>query len=135
MPAEGRESLYRSDPRLRRQLLRHYLLLRRGEPRGSVQAATAGHQTVLYTFTRGTDGGEPSAGVVRDQAGNLYGPTCPGREKVNRVVFQITPDAHYAAAGWNFTDTSFDTPGSCIVTPYIADADSIVFLECVITMN
>src|SRR5215467_6820403 len=36
---------------------------------------------------------------------------------------------------WNFTDTSFETPGSCIVTPYIDCADSIVFLECVIRMN
>ena len=41
----------------------------------------------------------------------------------------------YAAAGWNFTDTSFETPGSCMVTPYIACADSMVFLECVMTMN
>ncbi len=36
---------------------------------------------------------------------------------------------------WNLTDTSFETPASCMVTPYIDCADSIVFLECVITMN
>ena len=36
---------------------------------------------------------------------------------------------------WNRTETSFDTPGSCIVTPYSACAASMVRLECVMTMN
>ena len=36
---------------------------------------TAGHETVLYTFTGGADGGYPEAGVIRDSAGNLYGTT------------------------------------------------------------
>jgi uncharacterized repeat protein (TIGR03803 family) len=38
----------------------------------------AGHQTVLYSFTGGPDGGEPYAGVIRDSAGNLYGTTFSG---------------------------------------------------------
>src|ERR1019366_5123533 len=36
---------------------------------------TAGRQTVLYNFTGGADGGNPSGGVIRDSAGNLYGTT------------------------------------------------------------
>ena len=35
----------------------------------------AGQETVLYSFTGGTDGGYPYAGVIRDSAGNLYGTT------------------------------------------------------------
>ena len=35
----------------------------------------------------------------------------------------------------NLTDTSFDTPGSCMVTPYSAPAASMVFFECVISTN
>jgi uncharacterized repeat protein (TIGR03803 family) len=31
------------------------------------------HQTVLYAFTGGANGGYPSGGVIRDPAGNLYG--------------------------------------------------------------
>src|SRR5262249_16390848 len=31
----------------------------------------------------------------------------------------------------NFTETTLDTPGSCIVTPYITGATAIVFLLCV----
>lgn len=38
----------------------------------------AGHQSVLYTFTGGVDGGNPAAGVIRDSAGNLYGTTAYG---------------------------------------------------------
>src|ERR1035438_5216727 len=35
----------------------------------------AGNYTVLYSFTGGSDGGYPHAGVIRDSAGNLYGTT------------------------------------------------------------
>jgi uncharacterized repeat protein (TIGR03803 family) len=35
----------------------------------------AGTETVLYSFTGGTDGGYPEAGLVRDEKGNLYGTT------------------------------------------------------------
>jgi len=38
----------------------------------------AGHETVLYSFTGGADGGYPCAGVVMDSAGNLYGSTAQG---------------------------------------------------------
>ena len=36
---------------------------------------------------------------------------------------------------WNFTDTTFDTPGSCIVIPYITGEMLIVFFEWVMMMN
>jgi uncharacterized repeat protein (TIGR03803 family) len=35
-------------------------------------------ESVLYTFTGGTDGGSPQGGLVRDTAGNLYGTTEAG---------------------------------------------------------
>jgi uncharacterized repeat protein (TIGR03803 family) len=38
----------------------------------------AGQETVLYSFTGGSDGGRPYSGVVRDAAGNLYGVTYVG---------------------------------------------------------
>jgi uncharacterized repeat protein (TIGR03803 family) len=42
--------------------------------------APNGSKTVLYSFKGGTgDGGYPSAGLVRDSAGNLYGTTASGR--------------------------------------------------------
>src|ERR1022692_4443146 len=36
---------------------------------------TTGHETVLYSFTGGADGGYPYSGLVGDSAGNLYGTT------------------------------------------------------------
>ena len=48
---------------------------------------TAGHETVLYSFTGGADGGRPSAGVILDSAGNLYGTTYSGGKGSNGVAF------------------------------------------------
>jgi len=42
------------------------------------QVTPAGQETVLYTFTGGTDGSEPSSALVMDSAGNLYGTTSYG---------------------------------------------------------
>jgi len=36
---------------------------------------TSGTETVLYSFTGGTDGAFPKTGVIRDPVGNLYGTT------------------------------------------------------------
>jgi uncharacterized repeat protein (TIGR03803 family) len=52
----------------------------------------AGRETVLYTFTGGADGGNPTAGVIRDPAGNLYGTTNSGGTGIfNGVVFKVDP--------------------------------------------
>jgi uncharacterized repeat protein (TIGR03803 family) len=37
-----------------------------------------GHQTILYTFTGGSDGGTPIGRLLRDSSGNLYGITSLG---------------------------------------------------------
>jgi uncharacterized repeat protein (TIGR03803 family) len=39
---------------------------------------TAGHETVLYSFTGGPDGSMPVGDLIRDQSGNLYGTTSAG---------------------------------------------------------
>jgi uncharacterized repeat protein (TIGR03803 family) len=50
---------------------------------------TSGQETVLYSFTGGADGGTPTAGVIRDSAGNLYGTTSVGGKAHGGVVFVI----------------------------------------------
>jgi uncharacterized repeat protein (TIGR03803 family) len=56
---------------------------------------TTGKETVLYNFTGGTDGRYPTASLVLDSAGNLYGTTVLGGTGCNGggcgVVFKITP--------------------------------------------
>jgi len=58
-----------------------------------------GKETVLYAFTGGGDGLGPSSGLVRDEAGNLYGTTiaggdlignCPGEPVLGcGVIFKV----------------------------------------------
>jgi len=60
---------------------------------------TTGKETVLYSFTGGTDGETPFSGLLRDAAGDLYGTTAAGGTKNKNVcassgcgvVFKIHP--------------------------------------------
>jgi len=54
----------------------------------------AGHETVLYSFTGGADGAEPSSGVIRDSAGNLYGTTYAGGVANKGVVYKVDTTGH-----------------------------------------
>jgi uncharacterized repeat protein (TIGR03803 family) len=56
--------------------------------------APTGEETVLHSFTGGADGSQPSAGLVRDSAGNLYGTAFGGSSACSfgcGVVFKLTP--------------------------------------------
>jgi len=53
-------------------------------------------ETVLHTFS-GSDGSVPTAGVVFDKAGNLYGTTSQGGAHNLGVVFELTPNS---GGGW-----------------------------------
>jgi uncharacterized repeat protein (TIGR03803 family) len=48
-----------------------------------------GKETALHSFTGGADGSFPVAGVVRDDAGNLYGSTYAGGSKGSGVVYKL----------------------------------------------
>jgi len=52
-------------------------------------------EQILYNFTGGADGGQPVAGLIFDQAGNLYG-TTEGPSGHHGSVFQLTP----SGGGW-----------------------------------
>jgi uncharacterized repeat protein (TIGR03803 family) len=51
-------------------------------------------EKVLYSFTGGADGGNPSAGVIFDQAGNLYGTAQFGGPGIGGTVFKLTPNSN-----------------------------------------
>src|ERR1035441_9199057 len=53
-----------------------------------------GNETVLYSFTGGSDGGSPYAGVVLDSAGNLYGTTYYGGGAGAGVVYRVDSSGH-----------------------------------------
>jgi uncharacterized repeat protein (TIGR03803 family) len=50
---------------------------------------TSGTETVLYNFTGGADGRYPSAGLIQDKAGNLYGTTEYGGDFTSGTVFKV----------------------------------------------
>jgi uncharacterized repeat protein (TIGR03803 family) len=52
---------------------------------------TSGKETVLYSFTGGSDGASPYAGLILDASGNLYGTTPIGGAYGYGVVFKLTP--------------------------------------------
>jgi uncharacterized repeat protein (TIGR03803 family) len=55
---------------------------------------TTGHETILYSFTGGTDGGSPLGGVAVDAAGNIYGTTNFGGSSSGPsagVIFKLDP--------------------------------------------
>jgi len=82
-------------------------------------------ETVLHSFNRnGSDGSNPTAGLIFDAAGNLYGTTASGGAHYNYgTVFELTPTA---SGGWTeATLHSFNDDGSDGFSPYaslISDA-------------
>jgi len=58
---------------------------------------------VLYSFTGGADGGYPTAGVIRDSAGNLYGTTSNAYGTGGQgVVYKLDTAGNYTAL-YSFT--------------------------------
>jgi len=56
-------------------------------------------ENVLYTFQGGSDGLYPMAGLIFDQAGNLYGAASSGGSGNGGTVFELTP----SNGNWNFS--------------------------------
>jgi uncharacterized repeat protein (TIGR03803 family) len=94
-----------------------------------------GKETVLYSFTGGKDGRHPSAGLVRDSAGNLYGTTVYGgmlscviqrTEFGCGVVFKLDKGGKETVlhrfngrdGGWPMADLIRDSQGNLYGTAY-----------------
>jgi uncharacterized repeat protein (TIGR03803 family) len=69
---------------------------------------TTGKETVLYDFKGGSDGCFPFQGLVRDEAGTLYGTTagCGSGELGNGTIFKIDSAGSFSVLHIFFRDTS-----------------------------
>ena len=56
-------------------------------------------ESVIYNFTNGSDGGAPTAGVIFDSAGNLYGTTSEYGAHFSGTVYELSP----TQSGWSET--------------------------------
>lgn len=72
------------------------------------RARAAAKETVLYAFRGGTDGSLPVAGLIFDQAGNLYGTTASGGASNAGTVFELS----CSGTRWNKTVLYNFTGGS-----------------------
>ncbi len=82
---------------------------------GLLGVAWAQTETVLYSFcaqggSKCTDGAIPFAGVVFDQAGNVYGTASQGGAHGRGVVFKLTPQGKETVL-YNFCSQSHCTDG------------------------
>ena len=92
---------------------------------GSQAAAREGETSysVLYNFTGGADGGSPDAGVIRDEAGNLYGTTYGGGSAGAGVVFRLDRKGNETVL-YSFTG---GTDGGSPVAGLIRDEDGNLY--------
>jgi uncharacterized repeat protein (TIGR03803 family) len=99
--------------------------------------SVTGKETVLYSFTGGTDGAWPYARVIFDANGNLYGTTAQGGSG-NGVVFKLGKDGaetvlHTFTGGADgaapFAGLIFDANGNLYGTAQLGGAsnDGVVF--------
>lgn len=79
--------------------------------------------TVLHSFA-GTDGALPTAGLIMDSLGNLYGTTSKGGESNFGVVFELAPDGSSYTLLYTFAGAS---NGASPLAGLFADANSNLF--------
>ena len=103
-------------------------------------AVAASPETVIYSFTGGTDGGYPFAGLIADNQGALYGATLQGGGGGNGncssvgcgIVFKLTPPAK-GQSNWKetvlytFCSLSGCSDGSFPQANLIADKEGALY--------
>jgi uncharacterized repeat protein (TIGR03803 family) len=75
-------------------------------------------ETVLYSFTAGTDGGQPHAGLIFDAAGNLYGTTTVGGGGNCSLGCGTVFELERSSSGWTETVLHTFTGGADGSNPY-----------------
>jgi uncharacterized repeat protein (TIGR03803 family) len=83
----------------------------------------SGVESVIYSFTGGTDGRYPTEKLTQDAAGNMYGVAYKGGAYDYGTVFKITPD------GTETTLHSFTggSDGNVLASPVILDSTGNVY--------
>ena len=102
----------------------------KGGPAGAgtvFKVTSGGVESVLYSFTGGSDGGAPSGGpLALDSFGNLYGTTATGGARGAGTVFMVTPNGVESVL-YSFTDGA---DGGYPVGGLIADSSGNLYGEC-----
>jgi uncharacterized repeat protein (TIGR03803 family) len=86
--------------------------------------ASGGALTTLYSFTGGTDGSHPYAGLVFDGAGNLFGTAYGGGAHGHGTVFEIPSDGTVPETLYAFTGGA---DGAAPYGPIFVSANGLLF--------
>lgn len=76
--------------------------------------SVSGVEQVLYSFTGGSDGGSPAAGVVMDAEGNLYGTTSKGGSYSQGAVYKVDTSGQETVI-YSFNGTGGSAPVSGVI--------------------
>lgn len=82
-------------------------------------------ESIIHSFTNGTDGGYPDGALVSDGKGNWYGTASGGGTYFSGLVFELSPNS---SGGWteqviyNFTGNSNPSDGARPDGPLVFDA-------------
>jgi uncharacterized repeat protein (TIGR03803 family) len=76
-----------------------------------------GNETVLHAFTGLSDGGLPTASVIRDSVGNLYGTTNEGGSSRGGVVYRVAPSGDETVLYTFEGDTGYAPIGGVVFGP------------------
>ena len=82
--------------------------------------APDGTEAVLHTFSGGSDGADPAAGLLLDNHGNLYGTTANGGANGKGTVFRIAPNGAESVM-YAFCAQANCTDGAAPLSALIAD--------------
>ena len=74
-------------------------------------------ENVLYSFQGGSDGNKPTAGLIFDQSGNIYGSTASGGTGGGGTVFELSPSggSWTHSVLYNFTGSANCGPWGALV--------------------
>ena len=67
---------------------------------GGLVLAGFSNESVLYSFTGGSDGANPQGGLIFDAKGNLYGTTNGGQKGVRGIRPTWDPRANYSGSAF-----------------------------------
>jgi len=93
---------------------------------------TGWNESLLYKFSGGSDGGDPAAGVIIGNNGDLFGTTCGGGTANSGTVFELTPPATMGASWtetvlYSFTGGKTGPDGSCPFAPLVQYANGVLY--------
>jgi len=84
-------------------------------------------ERVIHSFSGGSDGQEPYAGLLQGTDGALYGTTFEGGTNKAGLVFKVNPDGSSNAPIWNFEGNSIDPGGLSNPSGLIQGADGALY--------